>query len=279
MEFEGKISTYLPEKRLTLFETSPPSANVLLFIGGLGDGFNAVPYLPTLYKHLKQVNFSLVQLLLSSSYLGYGISSLEKDVEEISEALNFLEKKGKQNVIILGHSTGCQDCIVLSKRVNSSILKGLVLQGPVSDREYFLSNSEQLPEWVEQAKSMIAEDKGSELMPRIVDNTPITAERYYSLYGIGGADDFFSSDLSLVQMRELFKNLQYPMILLHSRDDECVPSYVDKQVVLNRIREACGSELVRETLVIDGDHCITQPKDQDMLAEIVIKYAIEFCKM
>jgi hypothetical protein len=66
---------------------------------------------------LERKGWSLVQPLLSSSHLGYGISSLQKDSEEIDMLLSFLARKwgwdeasgtDKQqiNVILIGHSTG-----------------------------------------------------------------------------------------------------------------------------------------------------------------------------
>jgi hypothetical protein len=50
----------------------------VIFIGGLTDGFLATDYLEPLSLALEVEKWSLVQPLLSSSYTGYGISSLEQ---------------------------------------------------------------------------------------------------------------------------------------------------------------------------------------------------------
>ncbi len=57
----------------------------LVFIGGLTDGLMAVPYLAPLQKALNLgcCHLKLVQVLLSSSYCGYGTSSLHQDVQEL----------------------------------------------------------------------------------------------------------------------------------------------------------------------------------------------------
>ncbi|KAI5954339.1 hypothetical protein KGF54_002114 [Candida jiufengensis] len=74
---------------LTAFEfTDNPdevSENIIIFIGGLQNGLLNVPYLPQLAKSVSKVkgkdkeSWSLIQILLSSAYTGYGITSLSKD--------------------------------------------------------------------------------------------------------------------------------------------------------------------------------------------------------
>ena len=109
---------------------------------------------------LEKKGWTLVQPLLSSSHLGYGISSLQKDSDELDMLLRFLarkwgwdeakgEKQDYTNVIIVGHSTGsiplrlnserlgryfclnagCQDAIWHSTHgKEKSRITGLVLQ-------------------------------------------------------------------------------------------------------------------------------------------------------
>ncbi|CAH2049675.1 unnamed protein product [Thlaspi arvense] len=50
----------------------------VIFIGGLTDGFLATEYLEPLAIALDKEKWSLVQFLLSSSYSGYGTSSLRE---------------------------------------------------------------------------------------------------------------------------------------------------------------------------------------------------------
>lgn len=50
-----------------------------------------------------------VQPLLSSSYGGFGTSSLAQDSEELSELLGYLrDQYNTTDVVFIGHSTGCQ---------------------------------------------------------------------------------------------------------------------------------------------------------------------------
>ncbi|CAM9267554.1 unnamed protein product [Ectocarpus sp. 12 AP-2014] len=69
---------------------------------------------------------------------------------------------------------------------------GVVLQAPVSDREYL----ETLPStegFVEEAR---VRGGGGELMPVAADQAPITAARFLSLATKEGDDDMFSADLT-----------------------------------------------------------------------------------
>jgi len=80
----GRFLIYYPGKSLTAFQSGDLlSKNHIIFIGGLTDGFMSLPYLEKLSSRLEDIHWSLIQVLLSSSYSGYGTSSLFKDVEEL----------------------------------------------------------------------------------------------------------------------------------------------------------------------------------------------------
>ncbi|CAN0165528.1 unnamed protein product, partial [Pylaiella littoralis] len=61
-----------------------------VFVPGLTDGLLALDYLPALGAALERLGYSLVQPVLSSSYKGYGTSSLHQDVQELDELLGYL---------------------------------------------------------------------------------------------------------------------------------------------------------------------------------------------
>jgi len=153
---------------LTAFEytsdTSPRSKpHSLLFIGGLGDGFFTVRFVADLAVALESTSWSFFSVLLSSSYAGWGLGSLGKDIEEIAECVQYVRnyKQIQQNelsevgkVVIMGHSTGSQDVLhylyspnPLPRNSQSNsclqhllrpVVDGAILQAPVSDREGLL---------------------------------------------------------------------------------------------------------------------------------------------
>ncbi|XWS13559.1 hypothetical protein CRYUN_Cryun36dG0047400 [Craigia yunnanensis] len=202
-QFRGVLFKYGPKPIQVAFKTGDYKQQVI-FIGGMADGFLATEYLEPLAIALDNEKWSLVQLLLSSSYTGYGTSSLQQDAMEIDQLISYLiNKENSEGVVLLGHSTGCQDIVhyMCTNAACSRAVRAAILQAPVSDREYRAT----LPEtaaMIDLASSMIKEGQGSELMPKEADpSSPITAYRYNSLCAYMGDDDMFSSDLNDDQLR------------------------------------------------------------------------------
>ena len=72
-----------------------------------------------------------VQPLLSSSYLGYGVTNLTNDSEEVDALLSHLvEELHVTRVVIVGHSTGCQNALhfLSSDAATRAVVTGIVLQ-------------------------------------------------------------------------------------------------------------------------------------------------------
>ncbi|CAH9080555.1 unnamed protein product [Cuscuta europaea] len=242
-QFRGVMFKYGPNSIQVAFKTGDYKQQVI-FIGGLTDGFLATEYLEPLAIALDKEKWSLVQFLLSSSYSGYGTSSLKQDAVELDQLISYLiNKEDSEGVVLLGHSTGCQD-IVYYLRTNaacSRAVRAAILQAPVSDREYRAT----LPDtasMIDLASKMISEGRGSELMPREANpDAPITAYRYHSLSAYNGDDDLFSSDLSDDQLKQRLGHMvSTPCQVIFSMGDEYVPDYVDKKALVDRLCRAMG---------------------------------------
>ncbi|RDX81903.1 SPAPB24D3.06c, partial [Mucuna pruriens] len=235
--FRGVLFKYGPNPIQVAFKTGDFKRQVI-FIGGLTDGFLATSYLEPLAIALDRENWSLVQFLMSSSYSGYGTSSLQQDAKELDQLINYLiNKEDSEGVALLGHSTGCQD-IVHYMRTNyacSRAVRAAIFQAPVSDREY-QATLPHTASMIDLAAKMISEGRGLELMPREADpGAPITAYRYHSLCSYNGDDDLFSSDLSDDQLRMRLGHMSSTHCqVIFSMADEYVPDYVDKKALVER---------------------------------------------
>ncbi|KAI7902533.1 uncharacterized protein BX663DRAFT_511384 [Cokeromyces recurvatus] len=274
MKFPGELFTYDEEDRLTAFECgSIDRDKVVVFIGGLGDGYNAVPFLEPLFETvLDKKGWSLIQVQLSSSYQGYGINNLQTDVEELDKLVYHLKTyRGKKTIVLLGHSTGSQDCYWHNKygKTNQDIAS-YILQAPVSDREYFQANLENFQFYVDMAINYRREGKGEELLPRdSLFGTPITANRFYSLTVKGGDDDVFSTDLSDEEIKKLYENVNRPICWIYSENDEFYVNKVEKQSdVMQRFQNICSA--IKETHIIpNGDHSITRKDSQIAFCKVI----------
>ncbi|PGH17792.1 hypothetical protein AJ79_00933 [Helicocarpus griseus UAMH5409] len=219
----GILHNYAP--RLTAFEYAPaPDAkdgkpNSLLFIGGLGDGYYTVPYVNDIAAALQTGKWSVYSVQLSSSYGGWGMGSLDKDVEEIGKCVEYVRKyksaktltEGPGKIVIMGHSTGSQDVLhyLYSQTPDSEVasttrprpsVDGAIMQAPVSDREAILStlksgnehgSPEELQKVFDQLVAMAKKESHVEgkdvllplwMLEKIgLSDTAITATRFLSL--------------------------------------------------------------------------------------------------
>ncbi|MCO5597215.1 hypothetical protein L7F22_051291 [Adiantum nelumboides] len=216
----------------------------VIFLGGLTDGLIATEYIEPLAHALEVEKWSLVQPLLSSSYAGFGTSSLKQDAMELDQLITYLiDKEGSCGVMLLGHSTGCQDIVHYMRMGTdySRVVRGIILQAPVSDREYRAT----LPGtagMIDLAVEMIKQGRSMDLMPReAAPEAPITAYRYHSLCAFLGDDDMFSSDLTDQQLRARLGHMsRVHCQVIFSMADEYVPAYVNKKALVERLCKAMG---------------------------------------
>ncbi|ODV83813.1 hypothetical protein CANARDRAFT_29556 [[Candida] arabinofermentans NRRL YB-2248] len=291
---EGRLFEYAP--RLMAFEYgSLNSANVLIFIGGLGDGFLTVPYIPLLSSKLNAIGWSLIQIQLTSSYIGWGTGSLQRDDSEIAQLVDYLRSSstacgGRSKIGLMGHSTGCQNTLhYLSKpgaenKTKPEIDFG-ILQASVSDREAItmLFPADLLEKSIDYAQNLIQSGNPNELMPlKYTANffpAPINASRWISLATERGYDDFFSSYLNETDFKSTFGNVKKPLLVLYSGSDEFVPDHVDKAGMLEKFSRAVSPEFWSplSKLVVGGTHNLG-PESGPNAQEDATSTAIEFIK-
>jgi hypothetical protein len=87
--FQGSLFQY--SRNLVAFESAgQPNTDynkkACILIGGLSDGLIPTPYTKPLEKQCQELGWSLVQPILSSSYLGFGNGDLERDTKELRYA-------------------------------------------------------------------------------------------------------------------------------------------------------------------------------------------------
>lgn len=164
--------------------------NALVFIGGLKDGPHTTPYIRTVARHLdesKTLDYSTFEIRMRSSFLGFGTSSLKNDVEDISGLVKYLRGKGKEKIVLMGHSTGTQDCMEYTNyaKHNAEPVDGFILQACISDRDGLDIVASNWRDCLAVADQMIAEGKSDWCMPKDkvpnVLQAPISAYRLRSL--------------------------------------------------------------------------------------------------
>jgi pimeloyl-ACP methyl ester carboxylesterase len=294
MAHSGTAHKY--SKRLIAFEHASPHTssndvlNTLLWVGGLTDGLLTVPYPSEIAKSLPG-NWIITEVLISSSYKGWGTSSLARDARELGECVAYFKKlRPGKKVVIMGHSTGCQDImeyVVGTDCENREALDGIILQGGVSDREAWEDYGkegemrEQLEEAIRKSKELVDAGKGKDVMSP-EGNTilkemggPLNAYRAYSLLAKGGDDDYFSSDLSDEHLKTSFGNIgeRTPVCFLLGSEDPYVPAEVDRAALLKRwtriIRTTGGIVDDEDGGVIPGAHHNLDGDPEEVVQDLV----------
>jgi pimeloyl-ACP methyl ester carboxylesterase len=238
---EGRLHVYWPDRNLTLFEyvsgqaldiSRSMKSNILVFIGGLYDSFLSVPFVGPLAASINQLpDWGVVEIQLSSSGLGWGISDLRGDVEEIAMAVKYIRRHIRSSypqisgsaqdpkVVLMGHSTGSQDVLHYLYHLPSHgrpPVDGAILQAAVSDREGLAVMRaedenvqyayEQCLHIIRNTETGIQRDAVSVLPPLLTNllgwpRGVVSQKRFLSLTSTSSPerpelDDLFSSDLS-----------------------------------------------------------------------------------
>lgn len=269
------------------------NVNTLLWIGGLFDTPLSVSYPMTLAQALPNT-WSLMTATLSSAGHSWGTTTIARDAEEIAKIIaDIRERRPGGKVVIMGHSTGCQDCVeyMIGKGVEQRPpVDGVILQAPVSDREAMDAHLPKafVHEANELALKMCREGKDKDAMPyqlskQLFGRVAITARRWVDIASPApdhtGADDFFSSDLVEERLKKIFGELpgSAPLLILYGGSDESVPGSVDKEALVNRwtdvVKSSTGSvDDVNGGVVAGASHnyngC-SEPVVQDMISRVV----------
>jgi alpha-beta hydrolase superfamily lysophospholipase len=245
---------YIPPN-LSAFEPLKPlvrstDINTLIWIGGMFDTPLSVSYPLTIAQALP-MTWSLVTASLSSAGKSWGVGSIAKDAEDIAKIVAyFKERRPGGKIVIMGHSTGCQDCmeyVVGAKADQRPPVDGVILQAPVSDREALEA---QLPKAFMQEANQLAlkmcrEGHDKDAMPHRLSGPAfgrmaITARRWVDVASPApdhsGADDYFSSDLPDERLKKTFGKLppSTPLLILYGGSDDSVPESVDKDALVSR---------------------------------------------
>ncbi|KAG6033950.1 hypothetical protein E4U41_006759 [Claviceps citrina] len=258
------------------------SKNAIVFIGGLGDGPHTVPYIRTVARHLetagKELAYSVFEIRLRSAFIGFGTSSLKKDVEDIAALVKYLRGLGKEKIVLFGHSTGCQDCIEYADYVKHSNppVDGFVMQGPISDREAMDDIFPGYRDSLDLANQWIAEGRAHDCLPRDKVpqdlGAPMTAYRFKSLVAKEGDDDYFSSDLDDETVRKYWSRFNKPVLVLHSANDEYVPDFVDHARENQRFQKANSMVSPLSGLIPEASHQVSEESAREWLSHRVVEF-------
>jgi len=269
----GNLFVYDIKYKLVAFESgSLSSSQCFILLGGLTDGLLSLPYVERLSLKLESLSkpYSLIQPLLRSSNLQYGWHSIDDDIQDLKTLIDYLinNRNNLESIILMGHSTGCQDIIhYLRNEKDLTKIVRVILQGPVSDRQYLsrLSSTKDQLDYCYQNEKNI-----NEWLPRYLHDPPLTIQRCLSFNQINSIEDLFSSDLTDQQLNNIYQNIQIPITWIWSKKDEYVPDDIKDQLqyfIQNKLANKSNSTFI---LLENGDHAVTNQQEQIYMIQQII---------
>jgi pimeloyl-ACP methyl ester carboxylesterase len=284
----GRLHRY--SKRLVAFEHTPDThsepLNLLLWVGGLCDGLLTVTY-PTILAQNLPPEWGLAQVLLLSAYEGWGTRSLQNDVKELAQCVNYFRKaRPSGKIVIMGHSTGCQDAmeyVTGPGHENRPRIDGAILQAPVSDREALANTmpAESRESYIKLAKEWMESGRSNDVLPvsligKDFMRTPTTAYRFLSLLSPdkNGDDDYFSSDLPEEKLRTTFGAFKKTaLLILFSGSDEHMAASIDKTALVKKwsgfVKDGGGVVDEEHGGIVDNAHHNLNADDDQVVQDLV----------
>ncbi len=116
---------------------------------------------------------------------GGGAEVFTECVDDIDGAVAFSRSHGAKEVILVGHSTGCQKSVYWAFNRKSKGINGIVLLAPLSDwaSANAMKNEKPLLKGATQkARALIKAGKPHAFLPNGAWHHPVTAQRFLSLF-------------------------------------------------------------------------------------------------
>lgn len=237
MRIQGSLLTY-SVSGLLAYENGIESGRTVVLVGGLGDRMLSLSYIQDFLGLCANHKIRLVIPELTS-YPNFQTVAIDQDIEDINDMLGTIEGE----IVLVGHSTGCQDILLYMEKYSNTNVKGIVLQGPVSDIEC-------LPEQVLAQRSAHIADFGRTSSRFVeIDGVVWLKERFATLFTRRGKEDLFSSYLCDEDFARWRKVPARILSVVSENDEYCTRNVCQKLQLMGDIH-----------VVKEGTHCLDSEK-------------------
>ena len=184
-----------------------------------------------------------------SVILGGSMERFKDCILDIEGVLNFVKLKGYNEIILEGHSYGCNKVLYYYNHKKDNTIKKIILLAPCdipSECIKFLSKEEYIKA-KDEATLLVNAGKENELIDfSIMANGKIAAGTYYYDFLPGGENDFIRYREGKDKHSELLNNIEIPVLIIFGDKDECVltePIDTVKTYLKNNIKN-CNIEII-----------------------------------
>ena len=245
-----------------LYSPNNDTNKIVIHVHGLNGNFYENRFIDILAKSYTDNNYAfltfnnrgrdfITELLKGNDFtiIGGSLERFKDCILDIDGIVNWTKNKGYNEIILEGHSYGCNNVVYYYNHKKSDNIKKIVLLAPCdipSEGKKFLSKEE-----YEKTKSdstrLVREGKESVLIDfPVMANGKIAAGTYYYDFLPGGENDFFRYNDGVNGKSEILNSIDIPTLIIFGDVDECVltqPIDIVKEYLTNNIND-CNIQII-----------------------------------
>lgn len=194
-------------------------------------------------------------------------------LQDINGWIDFLEKRGIDDLILSGHSHGALKAAYYNLNTNKDCIKGLCLISPSDDIGLQKRALEgEYNKALDIAEEMNDEGRGDEFMPSWVYDNPVTAKMYLDMFSSESELDMFRFDEPSSGFKR-FNDIRIPVLTIFAENDKATSSK-SSEIAIELINEKMANCPSFQGKVIENtEHHYYQKENE--LAETVSSWITE----
>lgn len=253
-----------------LYTPNENTDKIVIHVHGLNGNFYENRFLDILAKSYTDKNYAflpfnnrgrdfITELLKGNDFtiIGGSLERFKDCILDIDGVVNWVKEKGYKEIILEGHSYGCNKVLYYYNHRKDDSIKKIVLLAPCdipSEGKKFLSE-EEYNKAKEESTRLVQENKENELIDfSVMANGKIAAGTYFNDFLPNGENDFIRYIDGTNGKSEVLNSIDIPTLVIFGDVDECVltqPIDVVKEYLKNNLSN-CNIQ------IIDGaDHSYT----------------------
>lgn len=250
-----------------LYKPDTDTDRIVIHVHGLNGNFFECRYIDTLAKTYTDNNYAFLTfnnrgrdatsdlfkgnegIIIGSCYEKFSDCILD-----IDGVVEWIQEKGFKEIILEGHSYGCNKVLYYYNKKKNNNIKKIILLAPCdipSLTKRFINDYDYERIKIE-ATRLVQEEKGKELIDfPFTANGKISAETFYNDYLPGGENDFIKYSSKTNEKNEILNSIEIPVLVVFGDKDYYVlsqPIELVEKYLINNIKD-CNVQIIE-----GGDH-------------------------
>lgn len=197
------------------------AGRAILYVHGLGSNFYKSARTDALAQFFEKVGWAFLSFNNRGADGKADSEDFKKCVYDISAAVNFIRRRGVREIVLIGHSTGCNKIIYALAKKKLPGVRGVILLAGLSDPDIYKSElGRKYGKLLKQAERLVRTGKEEKyLLVESGKHGAMTAGRIVSLMKYGEAEDLFSASLGK-KAKARYHGLTMPTLIVYGTADE-----------------------------------------------------------